>query len=338
MTDERTTRILILGGTAWLGRELVRAGRAAGHEVAVLARGEAGPLPEGVRAFVADRQEAGAYDAASSERWDAVIDVTRHPGHARGAVAALAGSTERWVFVSSCSVYADMRTQGVDESGALLPPLDADLLVDADDYGSAKVACEVAVLAGLGAERSLIARPSLIGGPGDGSGRGGYWPLRFARPAVPGRVLVPDADTPVQLLDVRDLADWLIASAAAGTAGIMNVAGDTVSLDEHLSTARAVAGFDGEMVARDPGWLAEHEVSPWAGPRSLPLWLPEELAGLNAHDTTRARDAGLAPRPLEQTLADMLAWELAEGAGRERRAGLTDDEERELLEESARRR
>ncbi len=324
-------RILILGGTAWLGRELVRSAHADGHEVAVLARGESGELPYGVRAFVADRGHPGAYDAAAAESWDAVIDVTRHPGFARSAVAALADATAHWVFVSSCSVYADMRTQGVDESGELLPPLDADLMESMDDYGSAKVACEAAVVAAFGPERSLIARPSLIGGPGDGSGRGGYWPLRFAHPAVPGRVLVPDADTPVQLLDVRDFADWLIASAVARVGGVMNVAGDTMPLTEHLSTARAVAGYSGELVLRDPAWLADHEVGPWAGPRSLPLWLPEELAGLNAHDTTRAREAGLVVRPLEQTLADMLAWELAEGADRERRAGLTDDEERELL-------
>jgi nucleoside-diphosphate-sugar epimerase len=324
-------RILILGGTAWLGRDLVRAARDAGHEVAVLARGEAGAVPEGATAFLTDRQSPGAYDDAASESWDAVIDVTRHPGHARSAVAALGDATSHWVYVSSCSVYADMTTQGVDETGELLPPLDAELLVDADDYGSAKVACEQAVLDGVGAERVLIARPSLIGGPADWSGRGGYWPLRFAHPAVPGRVLVPDAATPVQLLDVRDLADWLIASVEKRTTGIMNVAGPTMPLTEHLSTARAVAGYSGELVQRSPEWLAEHDVSPWAGPRSLPLWLPTELAGLNAHDTTRAREAGLVTRPLEQTLADMLAWELAEGAERPRKAGLSDDEERELL-------
>lgn len=331
MTDAGTTRILLLGGTAWLGRELVRAGHDAGHEMAVLARGEAGAIPDGVTAFVADRQSPGAYADAASQSWDAVIDVTRHPGHARSAVAALGDSTAHWVYVSSCSVYADTTTQGVDESGELLPPLEADLMESMDDYGSAKVACERAVLDGVGAERALIARPSLIGGPADGSGRGGYWPLRFAHPAVPGRVLVPDADTPVQLLDVRDLADWLVASAAARTAGIMNVAGTTMPLTEHLSTARAVAGYSGELVQRDAAWLEAHDVSPWAGPRSLPLWLPDELAGLNAHDTSRAREAGLVTRPLEQTLADMLAWELAEGAERPRRAGLTDDEERELL-------
>jgi len=324
-------RILILGGTAWLGRELVRSARESGHEVAVLARGEAGPIPPGATAFLADRQSPGAYDDAASESWDAVIDVTRHPGHARSAVTALAGAATHWVFVSSCSVYADMATQGTDETSELLPPLDADLLVDVDDYGSAKVACERAVLDGVGAARSLIARPSLIGGPADWSGRGGYWPLRFAHPAVPGRVLVPDADTPVQLLDVRDLADWLIASAGNRTTGIMNVAGPTMPLTEHLSTARAVAGYSGELVQRDAAWLTTHGVEPWSGPKSLPLWLPDELAGLNAHDTTRAREAGLVTRPLEQTLADMLAWELHEGAERPRRAGLSDDEERELL-------
>ncbi len=133
-------------------------------------------------------------------------------------------------------------------------------------------------------------------------------------------MLVPDADTPVQLLDVRDLADWLLASAAARTSGIMNVAGPTMPLTEHLSTARAVAGYSGELVQRSPEWLTEHGVEPWSGPRSLPLWLPADLAGLNARHHPRAREAGLVTRPLEQTLADMLAWELAQGAERPRRA------------------
>lgn len=328
--------MLILGGTAWLGRELVRAGLERRHEVAVLARGEAGALPEGARAFVADRSTPGAYDAAATERWDAVIDVTRHPGFARGAVEALGTSSGYWSFVSSCSVYADPAERGGDEASALQPPLGAELMESMDDYGSAKVACERAVLDGIGDERALVARPSLIGGPGDGSGRSGYWPLRFARPADPGGcVLVPDADTPVQLLDVRDLADWLVAAAESGLSGVMNVGGETLPLAEHLAIARTVAGFEGELVERGPEWLTAHEVAPWAGPRSLPLWLTDDDAGLNSRVTDRAVAAGLVRRPLARTLADTLAWELAEGSDRPRRAGLTDAEERELLAAAA---
>ncbi|MFT4030405.1 MAG: NAD-dependent epimerase/dehydratase family protein [Protaetiibacter sp.] len=329
-------RMLILGGTAWLGGELVRAARAGGHEIAVLARGVSGALPEGVLAFVADRDHRDAYAEAALHDWDAVVDVTRHPGHARGAVTALGARTRHWVFVSSASVYADTATRGVDESGALLPPLVGERLENPEDYGSAKVACESAVRDGIETHRALIARVSLIGGPGDHTGRSGYWPLRFARPADPaGRVLVPDADTPVQLIDVRDLAIWLVRIAETRTAGVFNVGGETLPLPGHLAVARAVAGFEGTVVARDTAWLAAHDVGPWAGPRSLPLWLPDEDAGLGAHPTERAVAAGLVRRPLEQTLAETLAWELAQGVSRARRAGLTDAEERELLGASA---
>lgn len=324
-------RTLVLGGTAWLGRELVHAAVAAGHEVTALARGEAGAAPEGARFVVADRDRDDAFDGLGETSWDAVIDVSRQPGQVRRAIAALGARTGHWVFVSSASVYADSQTVGDDESAPLLPPLDGDVMESMETYGPAKVSCERYVLDGVGAERSLIARASLIGGPGDWSGRSGYWVRRLARPSNPERrVLVPDApDVPVQILDVRDLAAWLVRAAERRTAGIANAGGPTHTFAEHLEEARAVTGFDGplEMVGDD--WLAEHRVEPWMGPRSLPLWLPAEAVALNAHDTSMATRLGLRTRPLAETLADTLAWEFAEPG--ERRAGLSDDDERELL-------
>ena len=327
-------RILVLGGTAWLGSELVRQAVDRGHEVTSLARGESGAVPDGARRVVADREGADAFAELEGETWDAVVDVTRQPGQARRAVEALGPRTNHWVYVSSASAYADTASVGVDENGPLLPPLEGDTLDDPEDYGRAKVACENAVLDGVGGDRSLIARVSLIGGPGDWSGRSGYWPLRFARPADPdGRVLVPSVPgLGVQVIDVRDLAAWLLASAERGTAGIFNVGGTTVSLEEHLAVARRVAGHEGELVPVTQDWLQAHSVDYWMGPRSLPLWLESPAwAGLNSHDTRRALAAGLDIRPLESTLADVLAWELEQGADRPRRAGLTDDQERELL-------
>lgn len=329
-------RVLILGGTAWLGSHLVTTAAAAGHEVTALARGEAGAVPDGARFVRADRDEPAAYAAVAAETWDAVIDVSRQPGQVRRAVEALSARTGHWVFVSSASVYADGTTVGQDEDAELLPPLDGEVMESMETYGSAKVSCERHVLDGMGAGHALIARASLIGGPGDWSGRSGYWPRRMAMPSNPeGRVLVPDApDVPVQLLDVRDLAAWLVRAAERGTAGIATAGGPTHTLAEHLEAVRGVSGFTGSWEVAGEDWLAVHDVEPWMGPRSLPLWLPAESIGLNSHDTRRAVELGLRTRPLAETLADTLAWELAEPG--ERRAGLSDADERELLAELVR--
>lgn len=320
--------LLVLGGTAWLGRHIVATAIEAGHEVTAVARGEAGAPPEGARFIQADRTRDDAFDGIGTA-FDAVIDVSRQPGQVRRAVEAFPDA--HWVYVSSASVYADSETIGDDESAELLPPLDGDVMQSMEEYGSAKVACEHYVLDGVAT--SLIARPSLIGGPGDWSGRSGYWPTRFARPSNPeGRVLVPDApDTPVQLLDVRDLAQWLVRAAGKQTTGIANVGGPTHTLAEHLETVRGVTGFTGSWEVAGEDWLAAHDVEPWMGPRSLPLWLPAEAYALNAHDLSRATSLGLRTRPLAETLADTLAWELDDPG--ERRAGLSDADERELLDE-----
>jgi 2'-hydroxyisoflavone reductase len=324
-------RLLVLGGTAWLGRNIVSAAVETEHDVTALARGEAGDAPDGARFVVADRNGEDAFAEIADESWDAIIDVSRQPGQVRRAIAALGDRTAHWVFVSSASVYADSVTIGDDESADLLPPLDGDVMETMETYGSAKVSCERFVLDGVGPDRSLIARVSLIGGPGDWSGRSGYWSRRFARPSNPeGRVLVPDApDIPVQVLDVRDLAAWLVRAAERGSAGIANAGGPTHTFGEHLEAVRTVTRFTGSWEVVGEDWLAAHQVEPWMGPRSLPLWLPAESIALNAHDLSRAASLGLRTRPLAETLADTLEWELAEPGVR--RAGLSDDDERELL-------
>jgi hypothetical protein len=145
--------------------------------------------------------------------------------------------------------------------------------------------------------------------------------------------LVPDARLqPTQVIDVRDLARWLVEAASRGVHGIYNATGLTISLAEHLDVARGVAGHTGPVVAADPDWLLAHDVQPWMGERSLPLWLPDpRWAGFNARDSSKARQAGLMTRPLHETLADVLAWELTRSPGRVRKAGLSDGDERSLL-------
>ena len=326
-------RILVLGGTAWLGGAVAQAALDRGHAVTALARGESGPVPPGVELVRADRSRPDAYAAVAERDWDAVVDVSRQPGHVRSALAALGERAGHWGFVSSCSVYAAHDTPGADESAAVLPALAGDEATP-ETYGEGKVACEEAVLTAIGPDRALVARAGLIAGPGDPTDRTGYWPLRFAHPSTDdGAVLVPDSPgVGTQVVDVRDLAAWLVTSAERGTAGVMNAAGPVVPLEEHLATARRVAGHDGPVVAASPEWLAAQGVQEWAGERSLPLWINTPgWEGFGARDTSRALASGLSTRPLEETLADTLAWEMRSGPGRPRRAGLSPADERALL-------
>jgi nucleoside-diphosphate-sugar epimerase len=328
-------RLLLLGGTAWLGGHVAQSALSRGDEVTCLARGTSGAMPAGVRWVRADRTQPDAYQSVAGQHWDVVLDVSRQPGQVRGAVAALAEHAGHWVFVSSGNVYADHSTPDGDETRELLPALQGEVMEGMETYGQAKVACERLVLAELGAGRALIARVGLIGGPGDVFDRSGYWPLRFARPArADGAVLVPEAPTlPVQVIDVRDLADWLVDAGARRTGGTMNVAGATLLFPEHLAVARSVADHTGPIVKASAGWLQDHDVEPWMGERSLPLWLTDsDWQGFNALNSGRARAAGLVTRPLHRTLADTLAWELAREPGA-RRAGLSDQDERALLDQ-----
>jgi 2'-hydroxyisoflavone reductase len=331
-------RILVLGGTAWLGGEIARAAVAAGHDVTCLARGESGAAPDEAELVRADRAEPGAYDGVAGRDWDLVADVSRQPGQVRSGCAALAERTQTYAFVSSGNVYADHGTPGADESAKLMRPLESDVMESMDDYGPAKVACEQAVLEALGPERTLIARAGLIGGPGDTSGRTGYWPWRFARPSMEdATVLAPSVgDAPTQVIDVRDLAAWIVSAASGRVHGVFNASGDVVAFDEHIATAREVAGHVGPVADASSEWLLARGVSPWMGERSLPLWLPmPEYAGFSARDNTAARAAGLRSRPLKETLADTLDWELAQEPERTRGAGLSDEDERALLSELA---
>ena len=328
-------RILVLGGTAWLGRAIAEDAATRGHEVTCLARGASGTAPPNVRFLRADRDSSHAYADVGHEQWDAVVDVARQPGQVRRAVAVLEPVVDRYVFVSSANVYASQREQDQNESAALLPPLASDVMESMDRYGEAKVACEQAITAQFGLGRTFIARAGLIGGPGDPFGRSGYWPWRFARPSNrAGAVLVPDApDVPTALIDVRDIAAWLVSSAENGTNGVFNAGANRLPLREHLAVARSVAGHTGPLVTASAEWLANHGVRSWMGPASLPLWLDDpDWYGMNARNTDQAGTAGLRTRPLTHTLADTLTWELSRPTPGPHGAGLTDDEERRLLD------
>lgn len=320
-------RYLVLGGTAWLGRTVAAEAVAGGHEVVCLARGTSGAVPDGAIWVTADRDRPGAYDPIADERWDVVVDVARRPEHVRSAIAALA--IDRYVLVSTGNVYADPSTPHLDETAALLDP-DGTPADPGEAYGMGKVACEQAVLDAF-RDRALIARAGLIGGPGDTSGRSGYWPWRFAHPTGDA-VLVPDAAArPTQLIDVRDLASWLVRAPEDGIGGVFDAVGPVVPLGEHLGIAARAAGHDRGRVLAPEAWLTEQGVAEWSGPRSLPLWLADPAwQGFAARVGSRARAAGLQHRSLLDTLRDGLAWEEAQPV-HPHGAGLSDAEERALL-------
>ena len=292
-------QLLVLGGTRFLSRETATQAVARGWDVTCACRGESGPVPDGATHLPWDRDDAVPSTIEDGD-WDAVVDVTRLPSHARRAVAATRDA--HWVFVSTVSVYTDNSSPAMEP---LADPIteDVDLAVDPEAYGGMKVACEQAVQEV--AASSVIARPGLIVGPGDPTGRFAYWPQRLARG---GEVLAPG--TPgdvVQVIDVRDLAAWLLDLAEARTTGVFDAVGTRMPFGEMLAGVAAGVGAEPELTWVDQDFLQAHDVEPWAGEGSLPLWLPRpEYDGMLAHDPGPAEAAGLRLRTPAKTAPDCL--------------------------------
>ena len=300
-------RLLVLGGTVFLSREVAAEAVRRGHDVTCACRGESGSVPDGATHVPWDRTEPAPTELGRDAGFDAVIDVARHPSWVRSAVAAL--PDPHWVFVSTISVYTDDSTpHGTVDTLPTLDPIheDVDIASDPEAYGAMKVACEQAVTEG--AASSVIIRPGLIVGPGDLSGRFSYWPSRIADG---GEVLAPGSpDEEVQVIDVRDLASWLVDCAEARATGVFHGTGRATSRARFLEqVAAGVDASDVRWTWVDQEFLAEQGVEPWDGPRSLPVWLPQpEYAWLMSVDVEPSYDAGLHTRPLTETARDTLAW------------------------------
>lgn len=316
------TDVLILGGTGWLSGRIARGWRDDGATVTCLARGTR-PVPEGAVLVRGDRDDPDVYAAFTERDWDHVVDISSQAAHVAAAVDALGDRAARWNYVSSMSVYSDDVTAGADETAPRHP---AARPGDEYEYGAQKVAAEDAVAA-LG-DRAFIVRPGLIMGDGDPSDRFGYWAAAFAR-AGDGPVLLPPLDgRSAQVIDVDDLAAFVVQATRSGA---VNAIGDRRSLAEVLAAVRDIAGHTGDTVVAEEEWLLAHQVEYWAGPRSLPLWLPREMTGFMTRSNAAYRDAGGRLRPLADTIGRVVADERERGVDRERRAGLTRAEELTLL-------
>jgi 2'-hydroxyisoflavone reductase len=295
-------KLLVLGGTKFLGRAAVETALSRGHEVTLFNRGQTNPdLFPDVEKLHGDR--SGDLSALSSGTWDAVIDTSAYvPEHARSAGEALADAAGYYVFISSLSAYADP-SRPLDE-GSPLAELeegqpDDRLLEDFANYGALKVLCERAAVDGFGGPAAVV-RPGLIVGPHDPTGRFTYWSHRVAQG---GEVLAPGlADEQVQFIDVRDLGEWLVHLCEQRVEGPFNVANRGVTWRMLLETCREVTGSNAEFVWVDPEFLVEHEVGEWM---EIPMWLYEEV-GLHSTDVSRAVESGLTFRPLDATIRGTL--------------------------------
>jgi nucleoside-diphosphate-sugar epimerase len=327
-------RLLVLGGTAFLGRTVARLATTAGHEVTCAARGVTGAPEAGVTFVPVDRDDPDGLAPLRGAEFDALVDVSSRPSHVRRAVAELAPRVGHAVYVSTGSVYADNGTPGqtVADSPVLAPAppeVDDPRGNDMANYGPCKVACEQAVRDGFGADRTFVCRAGLIIGPEDRTNRFGYWVSRLARG---GEVLAPgQPDDLVQYVDVRDLADWLVAGAADRLAGTYDGIGVPVSREHFLTHVAVGVGGPVELTWVDQAYLLAEGVQPWMGDRSLPLWLPlPEYAGFASRDVSASLAAGLRTRDVAETARDTLTWlrGLPESPGD---AGISPDDEAELL-------
>lgn len=325
-------RILILGGTGFIGPAQVRYAMARGHKLTLFNRGRTNPgLFPDVEQLEGDRN--GKLDALKGREWDAVIDnPATLPRWVRDSAQLLKDAARQYVFISTLSVYRSNRTPGADETAPVATNADPDAeRVTPQTYGALKALAEKEAEKAFPG-RTTILRPGLIVGPGDPSDRFTYWPVRIDRG---GDVLAPgDPGDPVQFIDARDLGEWCIRMVEQGDTGVYNAVGPRgrLSVAEMLYGIRSVTTADVRFVWVPADFLEEQRVSPWG---DMPVWVPGrgETAGFAQVSRNRALAKGLTFRPLAATAKDTLDWHKTRPAAeRERlRAGIAPARETEVL-------
>jgi 2'-hydroxyisoflavone reductase len=324
-------KLLLIGGTRFLGRAIVNDALEKGYEVTLFNRGQSNPdLYSGkVETLIGDRD--GGLGVLDGRSWDAVIDTCGYvPRLVRDSAEKLKDAVDHYTFISTLSVYSDPSQIGQDESGPLGTIEDeTSEEITGETYGPLKVLCEQSISEVMGDARALHLRAGLIVGPHDLSDRFTYWPVRVARG---GAVLAPDSpDKGVQFIDVRDLAAWTVQATEAKLHGPYNATGPNgrLTLGEVLQTCRDESGSDAHITWVSEAFLLENEVGAYV---EMPLWVPAEYAGFDTFNCQKAIDAGLKFRPLAETVRDTLSWQATRPADYQWRGGLTPEREAELLE------
>ena len=332
-------RILFLGGTGFLGPHTIRAALANGHEVTLFNRGTTDPFPE-LEKLRGDRR-TGSLDALKGREWDAVIDTSGYlPRNVAASAQLLADAVGHYVFISTTSVYSDRSKPGMDETAPVAHISDDEATaivniadITPDNYGPLKARCESAAESAMPGRVTTI-RPGLIAGPGDPTGRFTYWPMRVARG---GEVLAPGSgDDYVQFIDVRDLAEFIVASIENDYVGVYNADGPQhlLTIQELLHGCKCVTGSDATFVWADAAFLADHNIHPWL---QMPVWIAptEGYEGAGQLSSQRAHAIGLTHRPPAETIKATIDWydELPESSPLKGfdDSGITPEQEREVI-------
>lgn len=335
-------KILIIGGTRFVGRHLVTAAFALNHEVTLFNRGTSSSTePVNVETIKGDRRTDLA--RLKGRRWDAVIDTCGYlPRTVKASAEVLSDSVDSYIFISSVSAYADLSVAGIDEAAPLASLSSAQLdeanAIDSSGktsavtygalYGGLKSFCEREVEASI-SNRVLIIRPGLIVGPEDYTDRFTYWVMRVSRG---GEALAPGRpERSLQFIDARDLAEWTVRMIEGKRTGIYNAIAlpDRISMKALLEECKLVSQSDTSFTWATEEFLTREKITGWS---ELPLWLPEaasHLKGLMRINCDKAVAAGLSFRPIRETIKDTLAWRT--GVNEELKAGLDGEKEKELL-------
>ena len=318
-------RLLVLGGTSFVGRHLVLAARAAGLEVTLFNRGQTNPGLFGDLEHITGDRERDLH-LLRGRQWDAILDVNGYVPRIVGATAhGLAQYCGHYTFISTISVYGDVGKKGPKETSPLATLKEDTEEVTGETYGALKAQCEAFVREVI-PDRALVVRPGLIVGPHDPTERF----VRWIRRASDGDdVLAPgDPRRQVQFIDARDLADWTVRQIVARSSGTYNAVGPAapLSMGELLHTCVDVTNAGARLTWVDEQFLLDSGVSPWT---DLPLWLPAETNGMLCADNARAVEAGLTFRPLEDTVRATLRWDSARADRGV--AGMPVEREREVL-------